>query len=75
MGLAGPEGQRRLAQCSVVMATSSSSSEADTSASSISESSCVLSLSYSVSDASSGSQDSPGKALEPYLYELVASDS
>ena len=70
--------RRAGSHCSVdsaVMATSSSFSEADTSTSSISESSCVLSLSYSVSDAGSKSQDSPGKALELHLYDPVVSDS
>ena len=80
MGVASRDVMDRTAGClcsvdNAVMGASSSSSEADTAASSISEGSCVLSLSYSVAKAGAESEGSPGEALEPYLYEPVASDS
>ena len=56
------------------MATSSGSSKADTAASSTPGSSCVLSLSYSVSDAGPESEGLPGEALELYLSEPVVCD-
>ena len=53
------------------MATSSGSIKADTAASSVSGSSCVLGLSYSVSDAGPESEGLPGEALELYQLSVI----